>query len=59
MDDRAVCRRAYEQELESLPLSKFAMRPLKRGGLVLGFAAVEPSRTRRAVPRLREILDGM
>jgi GntR family transcriptional regulator/MocR family aminotransferase len=56
-DDRAVCRRAYEQELEILPLSKFAMRPLKRGGLVLGFAAVEPSRTRRAVPRLREILD--
>jgi len=55
--DRAICRRAYEQRLEILPLSKFAMRPLRRGGLVLGFAAVTPARTRAAVARLREILD--
>jgi hypothetical protein len=42
-----------------LPLSKFAMRPLRRGGLVLGFAAVDAGQTRRAVPRLREIIEGM
>jgi GntR family transcriptional regulator/MocR family aminotransferase len=55
--DRAICRRAYEQQLEILPLSKFSMRPLRRGGLILGFAAVDPSRTRKAVPQLRRIID--
>jgi GntR family transcriptional regulator/MocR family aminotransferase len=57
--DRAICRRAYEQQLEILPLSKFAMRPLRRGGLVLGFAAANPARTRSAVPRLRAIIDAV
>jgi hypothetical protein len=52
-------RRAHEQQLEVLPLSKFAMRPLRRGGLVLGFAAVEPARTRNAVPQLRKIIDSL
>ncbi|HEX8795911.1 MAG TPA: PLP-dependent aminotransferase family protein [Polyangiaceae bacterium] len=54
--DRAVCRSAYDAGLEVLPLSKFAIRPLRRGGLVLGFAAVEASRTRRAVGLLRQVL---
>jgi GntR family transcriptional regulator/MocR family aminotransferase len=56
-NDRAICRRARERELEILPLSKFAIRPLRRGGLVLGFAAVDPARTRSAVPQLRETID--
>ena len=56
--DRAICRRAFEQGLEMLPLSKFAIRPLRRGGLVLGFAAVDSLRTKKAVERLRGILDG-
>jgi GntR family transcriptional regulator/MocR family aminotransferase len=58
-NDREVCRVAFENRLEMLPLSKFAMRPLRRGGLVLGFAAVDAGQTRRAVPRLREIIEGM
>jgi GntR family transcriptional regulator/MocR family aminotransferase len=57
--DRAICRAAYDAGLEILPLSKFAIRPLRRGGLVLGFAAVEPTRTRRAVGVLREIVDSL
>jgi GntR family transcriptional regulator/MocR family aminotransferase len=56
VSDRLVCRRAREEGVEMLPLSKFALRPLRRGGLVLGFAAVDAARTRRAVPTLREIL---
>jgi GntR family transcriptional regulator / MocR family aminotransferase len=58
-NDREVCRVAFGNQLEMLPLSKFAMRPLRRGGLVLGFAAVDAGQTRRAVPRLREIIEGM
>jgi GntR family transcriptional regulator/MocR family aminotransferase len=54
--DRAISRAAREAGLEMLPLSKFAMRPLRRGGLVLGFAAVHPARTRRAIPELRALL---
>jgi GntR family transcriptional regulator/MocR family aminotransferase len=55
-DDRAICRSAYASGLEMLPLSKFAIRPLRRGGLVLGFAAVDSKRTLRAIPRLRAVL---
>jgi GntR family transcriptional regulator / MocR family aminotransferase len=57
-NDRAICRLAFENQLEMLPLSKFAMRPLRRGGLVLGFAAVDAAQTKRAVPCLRAIIDG-
>jgi GntR family transcriptional regulator/MocR family aminotransferase len=57
LNDRVICRAAREKGLEILPLSKFAIRPLRRGGLVLGFAAVDSARTRRAVPRLRAILE--
>jgi GntR family transcriptional regulator/MocR family aminotransferase len=57
--DRAICRAAHDAGLDMLPLSKFAIRPLRRGGLVLGFAAVEPTRTRRAVGVLREVVDSL
>jgi GntR family transcriptional regulator/MocR family aminotransferase len=57
VNDRAVSRAAREAGLEMLPLSKFAMRPPRRGGLVLGFAAVDSARTRRAVAVLRRVLD--
>jgi GntR family transcriptional regulator / MocR family aminotransferase len=56
-NDRAICRAAFENQLEMLPLSKFAIRPLRWGGLLLGFAAVDAGQTKRAVPRLREIID--
>jgi GntR family transcriptional regulator/MocR family aminotransferase len=55
-DDRAICRSAFASGLEMLPLSKFALRPLRRGGLVLGFAAVDSKRTLRAVSHLRAVL---
>jgi GntR family transcriptional regulator/MocR family aminotransferase len=56
-DDRAICRAAREARLEPLPLSKYAVRPLERGGLLLGFAAVSAARTARAVPTLARILE--
>ena len=56
IDDREVCRRAGKMRLEPMPLSKYAVRPLDRGGLLLGFAAVSPARTRRAIPELARIV---
>jgi GntR family transcriptional regulator/MocR family aminotransferase len=56
-DDRAICRAAREARLEPLPLSKYSLRPLERGGLLLGFAAVSVARTARAVPVLARIVE--
>ncbi|HYV64885.1 MAG TPA: PLP-dependent aminotransferase family protein [Myxococcales bacterium] len=53
LSDRAVAGFASEAGIELLPLSRYAMRPSGRGGLVLGFAAVSTARTRKAVPLLR------
>jgi GntR family transcriptional regulator/MocR family aminotransferase len=53
MNDRLVAKLAFQAEVEVLPLSRYAIRPSGRGGLVLGFAAVSAARTRKAVPLLR------
>jgi GntR family transcriptional regulator/MocR family aminotransferase len=57
VSDRGVVRTAMGRDLEMLPLSKFAIRPSERGGLVLGFAAVSAARSQRAVPLLRAAID--
>jgi GntR family transcriptional regulator/MocR family aminotransferase len=44
-------------ELEMIPLSRYALRPLQRGGLVLGFGAVSAARSRRAVSTLRNAIE--
>jgi GntR family transcriptional regulator/MocR family aminotransferase len=59
VNDRDLAKRARERGIELLPLSRHAIRPPGRGGLVLGFAAVSPARTRKAVPVLRELIDEM
>jgi len=53
ISDRAVTKAALQRDLEMIPLSRYALRSLQRGGLVLGFAAVSAARSRRAVPGLR------
>jgi len=57
MNDRAVTKIALGLELEMIPLSRYALRPLQRGGLVLGFGAVSAARSRRAVPMLRRAIE--
>lgn len=52
VNDRAVAKLALAAGVELLPLSRYAIRPASRGGLVLGFAAVSEARSRRAVPLL-------
>jgi GntR family transcriptional regulator/MocR family aminotransferase len=53
VNDRAVAKLAFAAGVELLPLSRYAIRPASRGGMVLGFAAVSAARSRRAVPLLR------
>jgi len=53
INDRAVTKIALGLDLEMIPLSRYALRPLQRGGVVLGFGAVSTARSRRAVPTLR------
>ena len=57
MNDRAVTKVALDLDLEMIPLSRYAIRPLQRGGLVLGFGAVSAARTRRAVSTLRSAIE--
>lgn len=56
MSDVAMARRASTYDIETLPLSDYAMRPLERGGLVLGYAAAKPEHIRRGMKRLAEAL---
>jgi GntR family transcriptional regulator/MocR family aminotransferase len=53
VNDRAVAKLALPLGIELLPLSRYAIRPSGRGGLVLGFAAVSSARSAKAVPLLR------
>src|SRR5262249_49001160 len=53
INDRAVTKAALQRDLEMIPLSRYALRSLQRGGLVLGFPAVSAAGSRRAVPGLR------
>jgi GntR family transcriptional regulator/MocR family aminotransferase len=57
INDRAVTKIALGLDLEMIPLSRYALRPLQRGGVVLGFGAVSTARSRRAVPILRSAIE--
>jgi len=57
VSDRAVARIALGLEVETIPLSRYAIRPERRGGLVLRFAAVPAARSLRAIPALRSAIE--
>jgi GntR family transcriptional regulator/MocR family aminotransferase len=59
VDDLAAARAAADRGVETTPLSRYARRPLARGGLQLGFAPVEPSEIRRGVRELARALEGL
>lgn len=56
MSDVAMARRAETYGIETLPLSDYSLRPLERGGLVLGYAAATPANIRHGMKRLAEAL---
>lgn len=47
---------AAESDVEVIPLNRYAWGDTRREGLVLGFAAVDPSEIRRGVDRLSRVL---
>lgn len=57
LDDRAVATAAVRQGVNVSPLSLQYRGSGKRQGLVLGFAAADERTTRRAIKRLREMLE--
>jgi DNA-binding transcriptional MocR family regulator len=42
--------------VEALPLSRYALSPLPRGGLVLGYAGASHREIRQGVRRLKAVL---
>ena len=55
--DRAA-EAAAKNDVEVVPLSSYALRALKRDGLILGFAAVDARELRRGVEQLARALEG-
>jgi GntR family transcriptional regulator/MocR family aminotransferase len=56
MDDRTASAHATAAGIVARPLSGFATAPLRRGGLLLGYAALRPSQIREGVRRLAAAL---
>jgi GntR family transcriptional regulator/MocR family aminotransferase len=56
MDDRLINKGAKEAGIELMALSRYAIEPRERGGLLLGFASVSVSSSRRALPALRRLV---
>ncbi len=59
VDDRLVAERAAEHGVGVLPISAFAMEPLPRGGILLGYAALDEHAIREAVRHLATVLHAM
>ncbi|MGH9673016.1 MAG: PLP-dependent aminotransferase family protein [Bryobacteraceae bacterium] len=58
VDDIAAARRAAEAGVDVAALSRSAIEPLGRGGLVLGYAVASPREIREGVRRLEAALGG-
>lgn len=58
VDDRAVAAKAAEQRVDVLPVSTFAMDPLPRGGLLLGYGTLRKEEMAEGVRRLAAALKG-
>jgi len=52
IDDQSVARMAARHGVDTVPLSTFCIKPLRRKGLVLGYSAYEGNRIRKAVKEL-------
>jgi GntR family transcriptional regulator/MocR family aminotransferase len=55
-DDRAISLKAAEFGVETPALSSYAIEPLPRGGLLLGYAALDEFQIRQGVQRLATAL---
>jgi GntR family transcriptional regulator/MocR family aminotransferase len=56
IDDRIAAQRALDHGIEITPISKFSIAPLKRGGLMLGYAGASSEEPRAGVQILAHAL---
>jgi len=56
VEDSQVSADAAKVGLNIFPVSRFALRPLPRGGLLLGYAAFSPEIIRKRVPDLESLI---
>jgi GntR family transcriptional regulator / MocR family aminotransferase len=56
MDGSLIAERGEARGVEVVPLSRYSKRRLRRDGLILGFAAVEPAEIVRGVRELTTVL---
>ncbi len=56
VDDAGVARRALTRDVETAPLSRYAIEPLPRGGLLLGYACVSLEHIKEGVEGLASVL---
>ncbi len=56
VDDREAARRAAAHDVTVLPLSRCAIEPIERGGLLLGFAAPDEEAIQAGISRLADAL---
>lgn len=56
ISETEVARRAWERKITVVPLQRFAIAPIDRSGLVLGFSGVGAAELRKGVDILAEVL---
>jgi hypothetical protein len=59
IDDRLAARIAYTSGVDTVPLSTFSVRRLRRGGLVLGYSAYDAKSIRAATKQLCDALSNV
>jgi GntR family transcriptional regulator / MocR family aminotransferase len=59
MDDATVAQQAATYGVDVIPVSMFSSEPVHRGGLVLGYAAVNEQEIRDGVHRLAMAIRSM
>jgi GntR family transcriptional regulator / MocR family aminotransferase len=56
VSDKAISRKAAEQNLKLAPISAYCAKKLPRGGLILGYTAFEKNQIKEGVKKLKAIL---
>jgi len=56
VSDKAISRKAAEQNLKLAPISAYCAKELSRGGLILDYTAFEKNQIKEGVKRLKAIL---
>lgn len=56
INDKNVAEAAAKAGISVLPLSRYTVKPNRRGGLVLGFSGISPTMIRRGAKDLAQVV---